>query len=1723
MEISGDERKLPVVTRHGNDQHFVAIVNSMLDCLGESDESLRSMIEVSLIRIARRRHDEILEVFCDYRKKHSKLSEAQTEIILRVIEYVAINLIDQISHETASKCVEYSVNEITQSSDQQPAVQSPCQEILVSIGRRFGKDVMDALTKHVQEHQVAHFMILYSMGSLATANVMEIISLIKPIMGYILPTLSTIKQDYARQSYAFAIGRFCEAFCEYREHQRLHPKEETPMNTGITYDISDEVGIAYDLFQAQWLSSREPKVSYAVLNALSYMYPLLSVEKVNDGLLKVIPNTLALYRRSVDRSVVTQYLAAIIKTVQELNATLLSGLSDNVIATLFDLVCVNPDYEKPQTVKGHYEVLRCFDLLASSYGDKIVDILLIHLRSNNERERIKSLLVVTHLTNTSEYVISAKKNEIIVILKTMLITERSIKLKMVLLKTIVAFMQRDLVHDREFIVFLIKGSCQLNKFNTEYGSSEEYQEFVTACNNTMFILSSTIGTMDDLLKIELLQSYLRFEYTEICSTIAKCLANLLSKDPEIIRIADRRNPFDENEPSENIRPPSGISIFVRSLALLGNFDETLRVQNILSFLKSYSSNVYKHLTPLWNEKLESILLEISSSVGLDRKRYDTLLCEFLQATIKDVDEFQFIEGLIAEIFQQLPLYQQITPGANQTQLEFKIPSLDLEKRMLVKVLGVCLCYSMDEHLITNKIDLIIGLAKTEKMEKNACNELLVNDYAQSLGYVSVEHTDKVMKKLINLAISDSTVKKSGSFFSNLNFIKDSNKETENFKVKVLVLQALSFIAVMAPQEKVIHLFDESIIKYLTTQFENKELFIRKLILNIFLRLADILLKYPNDIADDRMNTFKNKNDLLKICMNITCDSKNEYLPMFPLILKLSTLLIKLNSDDENVDVNGLLNSACYYFFTTAQSLKSKFDSIEEDNRNSYLAKYLNKSLPELNEFIKTILKRQNGSPACLDDINSILEIWLKDRNNEVRICAGHVYNNTLDVYMHSMKIGCEAPSKFNQTGSLLGKIVPRCIDSNATVRQTAIEILKKILEIACIYETLTIADTRNDWVKDLDQIRDEIITNDRKDMYRIASQLAGIIAQRLSNYQYVQFTKCLLYSLNDTEQSSVIGASVVLKFFVQIKGAEMFHAIPDLVKECLFAIKKCEIPKARTGVLKSMLALTKHHPKLVCNEVLSQSLPFEDNVIDYWRTITLDAELTGIILDNFIGTITTSCLYEQQHQEKQKEDSQKAVTLLPFAIICVLNEMFKSQDIKVKLKERFTEIFCMLLSTLATYINLLPPCNHVIPQDAGNVTIPRNMKRGKSSTPNNTKLNPCQIALDTFKAFLETLEMHQIFNVLNVCADLGSSTDLHSFIEILTPLSIATAGEVGINSTIMKQIVTTLSKYVSSPYDTQRVASTGFYSHLVPLKPCGEISSVIMLHLNSSLNDPNPLVRGLSIRGMAYLCSLTEHDIDKYSEMCLTALLKGIDDYNQNCFINIPLDSMLGLSKILQTLPQDKFDMFQVSLAIRIKPFFENTSIELRESAILLFGNICHPNQNVLNQIKPKEEASSNIINGTVSESLVEQIKSNLCSILLHLCEENNRISRACKITMKSMCAILGTTKINQLTQNHLLEHGQLHYGNFVKEFTKLIGEELPDSISDFIDSCIPFLRSHWPEIRGNTTVLIGLLHTKNQSSQHMDAIGYKISLLLKDEETSVKVKASEALGYIYGDRISES
>lgn len=774
-----------------------------------------------------------------------------------------------------------------------------------------------------------------------------------------------------------AIGRFAEAITEHLTNAQDSDGEK-PLGENYRY----EFGRAYAVLFQQWLPNREIKFCSEVLLALSHIYPLLPREKIIEQVTKVIPQLQSFYRRSMDRNAITQLMASVLKASIDANPKSLDSLSDQLIIGLFDLVCVNPDYEKPQTVKGHNEVLRCFDLLLDIYSTKILDMLLIQLRSNNERERIKALLVVTHITNTGNQIVANKQTELISVLKHMIQHESTIKVKLVLLKTIVALAQKSLIQDHEFVKFILRHCCLPTKVKLEYGTLDEHHDFAQACNKSLSILATTVGTLDDLLKSELLQYYMIIEYTDICCTITKCLGKLFAKNCTL--------PENNNETAK-INLPNPETIFVRSLILLGNKNEQKRSEHILLFLKYYSKILNKLFFPMWAEEIPKLILAIPDA------DFEEKIFNFVVETIKEYDSSAFPESLANKLADQLLLYPVVLPTSDIT-----IPQLNEERGMVLKLIGVCLNHVTDNQTIEAKIELIINVARHEKLEKIQNNvefESPLSDASEALGIVSKGHLELVLNKLETIIESDGTKKQSSNFFSNLNFIKDTQKEADIYKINLLAIETYEQITTNVVEPKVLTEINEKVISYLSKQLnEAKDITVKRKSLTALLTIAHHVLKYKELFGD-----FKSKNDLLAQLVKI--DANYENLPLYPTILMIATILLQINPNSE-FQVHTFFEEWCRKFFTAAQQLKSKFESTEEDDRNSFIAKYLNIALPELNNLVKMIFV-QNPSPSTLDDVNSVLEYWIRDKNSEVRICAGHVLNNALEVRYFTNTINYE--------------------------------------------------------------------------------------------------------------------------------------------------------------------------------------------------------------------------------------------------------------------------------------------------------------------------------------------------------------------------------------------------------------------------------------------------------------------------------------------------------------------------------------------------------------------------------------------------------------------------------------------------------------------------------------------------------------------------------------------
>lgn len=769
--------------------------------------------------------------------------------------------------------------------------------------------------------------------------------------------------------YFAALGHIAEAISEHVSNSK--GKDSTNENF-VDENYHAELAIAYNVLLQQWLPNREPAVCSEILHALSYIYPLLPQDKLIEQVPKVIPQLQGFYRRSMDRNAITQLLAAVLKASILADRNSLDTQADSLISNLFDLVCVIPDYGRPQTSKGHYEVLRCFDLLLPIYSEKVLDMLLVQLRNNNERERIKALLVVTHVTNAKSDLVAMKIESIIEVLKHMMVHEKTIKVKLVVLKTIVVLAQKGLLQDNEFIRYIITHCCQLSKINLDYGTSDEYTDFRQACRNSLDLLASTVNTVSDLLKRELLQFYLLLDYTDVTGTFAMCLAKLFEKS------ADASYAEVENPEKTLTYLPSPDTVFARSLILLGNSTQSRRSEHILEFLKCYSKVINKLLVPLWTTEIPKLKKHIKEP------DFHEKLFKFVSETIREYDDPAFPEILVNKLADQVLLYPiTINPK------EHMVSSLIEERGMLLKLIGVVLCYVTDNQTIESKLELIMNTARQEKMEKiqnHAEFETKLSDASAALGLISKIHLSIVLQKLEHLIETEGQRKQTSSFFS---FKKDNVKDTDLYKVNVLAVETYEKIVeniALYEELKGIH---EKIINYLIKQLaEAKDITMKKKVLLSLLTICKTVQKHE-DLCED----FKCRTMILDQLVKIEANYEN--LPLYPTILKLSAILIQINPSDD-FQVHIFFEASCRTFFTAAQQLKNKFDSPEEDDRNSYIAKYLNLSLPELNHLVKVIFQ-QNPTPAALDDVNCVLEFWIRDRNSEVRICASHVMDSALIV------------------------------------------------------------------------------------------------------------------------------------------------------------------------------------------------------------------------------------------------------------------------------------------------------------------------------------------------------------------------------------------------------------------------------------------------------------------------------------------------------------------------------------------------------------------------------------------------------------------------------------------------------------------------------------------------------------------------------------------------------
>ncbi|RZF41045.1 hypothetical protein LSTR_LSTR002677 [Laodelphax striatellus] len=1620
----------PLITA---DSQLLLGIGALLEAAGDKDEGVRLSVISSLCRLSKKHPGEVLRCACLYYQQNAKISNTHFIVLLTAMERICHENIMNLDEVTVKQLIEFGIDAMTKQKEYVPDAQLPASNILVSVAEKDMNQVMENIVKKFQAKVVPHYALIHTLANIAIVNVKLFVPYIKGLLSVMIPLFPNIRYESIRQVFAFALGRFCEAVLEYWSTSSTNIESDN--SHFCKQAIEDDVFTAFDTICSMWIQARESKIVESCVVALGPMFAVLKKEKLGEQTSRLINLLLSLYRKGsvVSNYVVTQCLAHVLFVAP---SSSLEAHVDVLLQCLGSMVIIIPDYKNPQTVKNHSEVLRCYDRIANHLLDRLTDHLLRNLNNSSDRDRVEGLIVTAHLLSGTENALQPRLPDVVSALRS-LIPNQSMKVKKALLKAIVALMCRGSVDNNcsDFIEFIVKHCCPPTNQNAptkwdDTGSSSSSEDLMSMCASTVFLLSSTVAPVEPLMWLVLQRLLLSPDHEPASTTIAKSLAHLASKiQPGTATPHAETDSNDLPEPQE---------IIVRVFALLGSPLHGNRGPHLLNFLMHYPTIINDKVKSIWDHKIPQLVnyLEVSE---WSEDEWDSLLLEFVASTFKSIDDADWMAKMAGQLSGQLKLLTHNN-------------SVD-ERATVLKCLALFLCNVPDKEMASSNIDVIFSPLKSFSLhDSKAC--------AQATGIVSRVHLDLVLSRLESLAQSELNKRSSRL----LGLMKDTRTDAQIECCRITLLRCYAQVAAHAKPAHFLARIQPGLMQWLIAQLNIiKDGHARDAALQMLCSIADTLDR-NKDVYKEPLKT---RGDLLTILQN-RIDSNPS--PPDSLLLRATASLVKLPPPLGSEARDKLLKSA----FDKVLPADCGYNPDERVLLTQHTVLYLGKLVEEV--LLSSV------TPANLDDIACLLEPWLVQANIQQRIAAVTTLKTALITYLQNMRFTYDAPSKFAQSGQMLGKIVVRCMDQEIEVRKLALHCARLILLITAKYEGLAAGSDC-----DIEEKFQSISASDEKNIY---AELAQIVAAKLPHFQLNHFTVSLLDGLTDHEYYTASRAAEFLVNFLRRKGGELYHHISEIIDGILYQIGQVN-GNIKAIAVNAVLELAKHHPKGVISTLLSQSLPFSQGVCQCWRILATDLSLAADVLDKFLRLGSTTPLVEDDTARSPNSSRPPIATLLPLAAICALREMFLITGMRDLAISRFPEVFTLYLNILVLNTCVTPPIN--TPSFAG---------KGKF-IPNREayKLNPAGVVKESFFSFLTSANCGSAADSLMLMTNLLYEENYDSFLSMMPSLTRSVCGSLG---HLLPKILTCLSPYYNSSVDAQRIAFMSFHAEVLGIQCASQAALIdnVVTTLKNGMTDPSPHVRRLSLKGLAYISNLDADQREKHCEVVLTALIDGLDDHETINHSELALQAMTGLSQVLPTIQQKDIQNHQVAIALRIKPYFEKEScVWLRMSSLRLLGELAQ-------------------WSGASMPAFQEQVRSSLVCLLMHLSESDSSVVKACKFTLRNISGLLEAEKVASMLTEHLIDEGSLQYQEFLIALSKLLIEEMPDQVPTMVLSALPYSKSAWPEIRGNSALFISLMYSNSPPNirDHMslDSITNRLTQLIKDSEKEVRAKASHGLSVLF-------
>ncbi|XP_014251764.1 maestro heat-like repeat-containing protein family member 1 isoform X2 [Cimex lectularius] len=964
-----------------------------------------------------------------------------------------------------------------------------------------------------------------------------------------------------------------------------------------------------------------------------------------------------------------------------------------------------------------------------------------------------------------------------------------------------------------------------------------------------------------------------------------------------------------------------------------------------------------------------------------------------------------------------------------------INHLNDEANVILSTLAINTAVIEDKAIVAEHLDIILSKFKTNQVSMKEC--------ARAIGILSSAHLDMVLTKLDTIAQTELNRRNSRLW----NLMKDSKAEAETEKCREALLECYAAIANRCPLMEFLPKLDQ-LTQWIMIQITSaKEQAGRDAALEAILNCAESLVRHKTETK----HSIKNRANILDTVLQLVQQNKPN-----PLAIKVITVLVKLPPH--------LVPDSRQHI------MKTCFDRIlsQESPANGFGNAVCLQTLKQLGELVEELLL-DSVTPDRLDEITTLLEPWIKHRNSTQRLSALTVLRTALLAYYHNMQPGFVTPSTFNQSGDIIGTLVVRYFDSEESVCKVAAHCIGIVLAISNVYD----GHSHDPKIERMFENLPEENTS---------WHLTKILCNKLPHPQLHKLTGRLLDGLTDVDVTACSNASDVLAAVFTLKGAELFHYINDILGSLILQLVSSG--GHPTNGVRAVLALAKHHPKLVINVLLKQPLPLHESLTDCWKAIATDDNLKSFALDHILVILSTCELFDDDSKQNNRP---KTAAFHPLAAVSGLSEMVASTFIKSILSENISVLIPALLTLLAAFIGSAPPVLSPSPTKSIQIITNRDAY----------KIVPSKVVKDCLQRILLEVDCK------TGAESLTTTSQLQHIESLVGCMPQFTLGICQNFHHLLPKLLMTFNQYSTTSCENQRIIITAFYAECFSVQ-CSLGGSVDLIdnlisNLLSAITAPDQIVRALALKGLGYISSLNEHLRKRHEDAVLSALMQGVDDIDGSVHIRIPLEAIQSLSKLIPVLDSSALIKIQVPVAIRIKPFFEKEELGLRSTSLKLFGQLC---------IQGEEYSQ---------DGYKDQALSCFTHLLLHVSELEPSVVKACKFSLRQIAHLLNSEKVKNLLLNHLIDDAVLQFEPFAAKLVQSMSCEMEEVGSTMFSVSLSFTKSKWPTIRANAALLLGLLY-KNMSNNVKaiispePAIARLIQVMKDDQNADVRAKAIKSL-----------